>query len=188
MEQKKGKKILLGIVVGVFLVGLLLFAAYQIPGVHFMGKIVHINLQEEWYRYDPEEGLTGTIPVRIKGVIDGERGEFYGTIVVEGHKIEYLDDPSNDHVYYDEETDIVHVVMKGIKSIVENHIPDFLYSEYSYTMSIREETPEQVIIRVGQLEKIPSQSGGWHIQYPEIFSAIRAEEEGSVEELYHFWH
>jgi len=184
MNAKKTKKLVLGIIVAVVLVVALLFFAHQIPGVHFLGKQIHVNVEEEFYQYDVEGQLIGTIPVKFKGLLNGaadNRKDFDGTVEVEGYELQYMDDWMPDEqivnatVLYDEEGGYVHLLINGMKSVVEYNIPKYLHSDYQYNITFSKENPDAIIVRVGQLEKTASKTGGWHIEYPTIFYAVLAE-------------
>ncbi len=197
MRQKNTKKIVIGIVAVVLLVVVLLFLAYQIPGVHFLGKLLHVNVEEEFYQYDVNGELIGTIPVKFKGLLNGavksgtrrKQQDFRGTVEVEGYELQYMEDWMPDEqivnavVLYDEEGGYVHLLINGMKSVVEHNIPKFLHSDYQYNITCNKENPGTIIIRVGQLEKTASKSGGWHIEYPHMFYAVLAENEEAGAQL-----
>ena len=188
-KAKKAKKVTVGVIAVLLLVVVLLFFAYQIPGVHFLGKLVHVNVEEEFYQYDMNGELIGTIPVKFKGLLNGavksgtrkKQQDFRGTVEVEGYALQYMEDWMPDEqiinatVLYDDEGGYVHLLINGMKSVVEHNIPKYLYSDYNYNITICKKESDAIIIRVGQLEKTASKTGGWKIQYPTMFYAVLAE-------------
>lgn len=152
------------------------------PGVHYQGDAVYVNVEQEFYQYDLDGQLIGTIPVKFKGWLKKttEAKDFDGIVEVEGYKLQYLDYVFEDHIpnaimLDDSEHGCIHLHISGMKSVVEHNIPKYLYSDYKYNITIRKEDSNAIIIRVGQLEKTASKTGGWHIRYPHMFYAVLAE-------------
>ena len=152
------------------------------PGVHYQGNAVYVNVEQEFYQYDLDGQLIGTLPVKFKGWLkkSTEAKDFDGIVEVEGYKLQYLDYVFEDHIpnaimLDDSEHGYIHLHISGMKSVVEHNIPKYLYSDYKYNITIRKGDSDAIIIRVGQLEKTASKTGGWHIRYPHMFYAVLAE-------------
>ena len=152
------------------------------PGVHYQGDAVYVNVEQEFYQYDLDGQLIGTIPVKFKGWLKyiQNDSDFDGTVEVEGYQLQYVERGvsenhfSNAVMLDDTKNGYIHLIISGLKLVQENVLPSYVNSDYQYNITICKEESDAIIVRVGQLEKVSGGTGhGYH--YPTMFYAVLAE-------------